>query len=222
MKRVILPFALALFFLSCGNAKTVPEDSLSAAKIDTTNSLPRLMLYYPLDSTDASGNKLYHTISDVQLIAQNGKSFSTVSMRGKVTVADFFFASCAGTCPVMNNSMSRVQNAFRGNYDVALVSYTVDPDRDSAQALQQYADRFKADTAQWKFVTGPKKKIYDLARYDYYLPVQAGNGDSEDFIHSPQLVLLDRQSRIRGYYDGTDTAAVNNLIVDIKVLLNEK
>jgi protein SCO1 len=186
------------------------------------NGIPRLSVYYPLDSTDANGRKVYHTISERNFLDQSGKIFTTSSMKGKVVVSDFFFASCAGTCPRMTNQLVRVQNAFRGNTGLALVSYTVDPARDSVPALQEYASRFKADTAQWKFITGDKKSLYDLARYDYFLPVEPGNGDSEDFIHSDQLILLDRQSRIRGYYSGTDSAAVDSLIVDIRTLLDEK
>lgn len=182
----------------------------------------RLMLYYPLDSLDASGDTIYHTIPDVSLLAQDGKEFRSSSFKNKIVVADFFFASCGGTCPVMSTQLTRVQKAFAGDTNVQLVSYTVDPERDSASILLRYAERFKADTAQWKFITGPKKDLYDLARTGYFLSVEPGNGDSEDFIHSPELVLLDRHSRVRGYYNGTDSATVDSLIVDMKVLLKEK
>jgi protein SCO1/2 len=207
-----IPF---LFSCSQGNEKG-NGDSLSYTGIE------RLQIYYPLDSADAKGNAYYHTIPEVMLTAQDGKSFSTVSVKGKIAVTDFFFASCMGTCPRMTTQLTRVQNAFSNNPDFKIVSFTVDPDRDTAEFLQQYAAMYKADTAQWKFVTGPKKELYDLARYGYFLPVAPGNGDSEDFIHSDQFILTDRQSRIRGYYNGTDSAAVDSLIADIKVLLNQK
>lgn len=210
--------ALALLF-AC--KEPVPQETDHEGGIVTMPS-QRLMIYYPQDSLDANGDTVYHTIPDVALTAQSGKEFRSAAFRGKIVVADFFFASCQGICPVMNNQMSRVQKAFAGNPELQLVSYTVDPDRDSSQTLQRYADRFKADTAQWKFLTGQKKSIYDLARYGYFLSVEPGNGDSEDFIHSPQLVLLDRQSRVRGYYDGTDSVSVGQLIEDIGVLLKQK
>lgn len=217
MRTFIAALVIASFGISCssGNDDKV-ADSISYS------GLERLQVYYKLDSTDAQGNVLYHTIPSVELTAQDGKSFSTVSYNGKVSLTDFFFANCQGICPRMTSQMTRVQEVFRNNPDFKMVSYTVDPERDTAAFLQQYAMAFKADTAQWKFVTGPKKSLYDLARYGYFLPVEPGNGDSEDFIHSDQFVLVDRKSHIRGYYNGTDSTAVDSLIVDIKVLLNEK
>jgi protein SCO1/2 len=180
------------------------------------------MLYYPLDSTGANGEKLYRTIPDVELTAQNGKPFHTNSVKGKIVVTDFFFASCQGPCPRMTNQLTRVQQALRGDTNFRIVSYTVDPARDTANALNEYALRFKADTAQWKFITGDKKKLYDLARYSYFLPVDSGDGGPEDFIHSDQVILLDRDTHIRGYYSGTDSAAIDSLIVDIKTLLKQR
>ena len=223
MRRVLVFATMILFFLSCHNEKKNDEFGMDSTSSQNGNGkLQRLMIYYPTDSLDKNGNKTYHEISDVQLISQNGKPFSTSSFRGKIAVSDFFFASCRGTCPKMTSQLTRVQNAFSKNNELEIISYTVDPDRDSANSLEEYAKRFNADTAQWKFVTGAKKKLYDLARYDYLLPVQPGKGNSEDFIHSDQIILLDRQSRVRGYYSGTDSLAVDSLIVDIKTLLQEK
>jgi protein SCO1 len=217
MRTFIAALIITSFSISCSQGNDEGKtDSV------TYSGLERLQVYYKLDSTDAKGNALYHTIPSVELIAQDGKPFSTSSYNGKVSLTDFFFASCQGICPRMTSQMTRVQETFRNNPDFRMVSYTVDPERDTAEFLQQYADQFKADTAQWKFVTGPKKSLYDLARYGYFLPVEPGNGDSEDFIHSDQFVLVDRQSHIRGYYNGTDPVAVDSLIADIKVLLNEK
>jgi protein SCO1/2 len=217
MKTFAALLAISFLFSCSQGNDSKNDDSLSYTGIG------RLQIYYPLDdSTDAKGNVCYHTIPEVMLTAQDGKPFSTAACKGKIAVTDFFFASCMGTCPRMTTQLTRVQNAFRNNPDLKFFSYTVDPDRDSAQSLQQYATMFKADTAQWKFVTGPKKELYDLARYGYYLPVAPGNGDSEDFIHSDQFILTDRDCRIRGYYNGTDSVAVDSLIADIKTLLNQK
>ena len=218
MKRWLL-LVPVLALLSCGNGG---DHEKADTAVVTKNSIPRLAKYYPLDSLGANGDTLYHTIPADTFLAQNGRAFVTTSVNGKVVVNDFFFASCGGTCPRMTSQLTRVQEAFRGNPDVAIVSYTVDPARDSVASLQLYAQRFHADTAQWKFITGKKKNLYDLARYGFYLPVEPGNGDSEDFIHSDQLVLVDRHARIRGYYGGTDPAAVDSLIADVKTLLREQ
>ncbi len=214
MRNFIFTGICFLFLFSCSNENKKPENSYTGIK--------RLAVYYPLDSLAKNGDTLYHTIPEVELTAQNGKSFSTTSLNGKIALADFFFASCEGICPRMTSQLTRVQAAFAHDENFKIVSFTVDPDRDSAQSLQHYAERFHADTAQWKFLTGPKKTLYDLARYGYFLPVQPGNGNSEDFIHSDQLILIDRNSHIRGYYSGTDSAAIDSLIVDIKILLKEK
>lgn len=216
--RILLATGIALFFLSCENG----NGDVAIDSMQRTGEIPRLAIYYPLDSAGPAGEQLYHTIPAAALTAQDGKPFSTAWLEGKVGVSDFFFASCEGICPKMTNQLVRVQHAFKGDTNVALVSYTVDPDRDTAAFLQQYAVRFNADTAQWKFVTGPKKTLYDLARHGYFLPVEPGNGGPEDFIHSPQLTLTDKHSRVRGYYDGTDAAAVDSLIVDMKKLLQEE
>jgi protein SCO1/2 len=216
MKFLLPALITAAAFFSCR------EKPANEAGEFSGSPMPRLAHYYPLDSLGANGDTLYHTLPAVELQAQDGKPFYTAAAKGKVQVADFFFASCGGICPRMSAQMTRVQDAFRGNPGLVISSYTVDPARDSAAALAAYAVRFNADTAQWKFVTGPKKAIYDLARYGYFLPVEPGNGDSEDFIHSDQFVLLDRDQHIRGYYNGTDSSAVDSLIVDIRTLLNEK
>jgi protein SCO1/2 len=217
MKRIFLFALIIAGGIAC---KDQPKDDEMGGMIEAPKQ--RLILYYPLDSLDANGDTIYHTIPEVSLIAQDGKPFRSSDFKNKIVVADFFFASCGGTCPRMNSQMSRIQQALAGDTNFFMVSYTVDPDRDSAAALQKYAERFKADTAQWKFITGTKKELYDLARYGYFLAVQPGDGGSEDFIHSPDLVLLDRQSRVRGYYNGTDSALVDSLIVDIRTLLKEK
>ncbi|CAN5526060.1 SCO family protein [soil metagenome] len=217
MKTLFSAIIFSVLIFSCK-----PENKSRGEFSISDTVIQRLQIYYKLDSFDAQGNVRYHTIPAMELTAQNGKPFQTNSYEGKVSLTDFFFASCQGICPRMTSQFTRVQNVFRGNPDFKMVSYTVDPSRDTAEFLQQYAMQYNADTAQWKFVTGSKKSLYDLARYGYLLPVQAGTGDSEDFIHSDQLVLVDRKSRIRGYYNGTDSAAVDSLIEDIKILLKEK
>ncbi|MBI3510446.1 MAG: SCO family protein [Bacteroidetes bacterium] len=210
-----------IFFFSCstgGDQKKPVADTVG----NISSGSQRLMLYYPTDSTDKNGNKTYHTIPGVQLIQQNGKLFSTNSLNGKIVVSDFFFANCKGPCPRMTSQLARVQSAFAGNPDVKIISYTVDPDRDTAAALLEYAKRFNADSSQWKFVTGPKKKLYDLARYGFYMSVDSGDGGPDDFIHSDQVILVDRNAHIRGYYSGTDSVSIDTMISDIKTLLKQQ
>jgi protein SCO1 len=201
-------------FISCGP----PEEDQPEFYAEP---IPRLAKYYP--EVNANGDTTYATVPVDSFINQHGDTFFTASLAGHVSVVQLFFTSCEGICPVISGSMSQVQKEFAGNKDVMLVSFSVDPARDTLPALQKYASRFSADSAQWMLLTGDKKKIYDLVRYGYRLPdIEPGNGDEEDFIHSDQLVLIDRHSVIRGYYGGTDTAQVRMLIEDVHTLLHEK
>lgn len=183
--------------------------------------IPRLAKYYP--EVDANGDTTYKKPPSGTFTDQYGNDFSTSQFSGSVQVVQIFFTSCLGICPVITNNMATVQKEFAGNPDVKLISFSVDPERDSAAALKSYAERFHVDSTQWRLLTGDKKFIYDIIRYGYMLPdIEPGNGGEEDFIHSDQLVLIDRNNIIRGYYDGTDTAQVRVLIEDVHVLLKEK
>lgn len=182
--------------------------------------VPRLMKYY--DAVE-NGDTIFKTIPVDTFLNQDGAPFSTAELKGNISVVQLFFTSCEGICPVISNHMALVQKEFAGNSNVNLVSYSVDPARDSIPALKNYCKRFSCDSTQWTLVTGDKKKLYDLIRYGYQLPdIEPGNGGEEDFIHSDQIVLVDRNSIIRGYYGGTDTAQVRMLIEDIHILINEK
>ena len=149
-------------------------------------------------------------------------------MAGKVFVVEYFFSTCKGQCPKMNNNMVKVYQAYKGNKDFLILSHTVDPKKDSAAALKAYGQQFDADAGQWMFLTGDKKDLYDHARYSYLVSAQddtSGVSIDKDFIHDQHFVLIDRQGQIRGRhdsYDGLDTASVGQLIKDIGVLLDEK
>ena len=116
--------------------------------------------------------------------------------------------------------MRRVQSEFSNHPDLKLISFTVDPERDSAEVLASYMELFEADPEMWTMYTGDKKKLYQLARSGFYITAVEGDGGDEDFVHSEKLVLVDRQKRIRGYYDGTNPQSVDVLISDIQKLLN--
>lgn len=184
--------------------------------------IPRLAKYFPEISASGDTTGYFHLPTD-QFVNQYGDTIDTKQAQGKISVTQFFFSSCEGICPIMSGNMSSVQKAFAGNTEVRLLSFSVDPERDSVPALKKYADRFHCDSLQWMLFTGEKKKIYDHARYGYRLPaIEPGDGGEEDFIHSDMLVLVDRESVIRGYYVGTDTAQVRMLIEDVNTLLKQK
>lgn len=173
-------------------------------------------------TTDISGNKILHTISDFIMTNQEGQNVSTADWKNKIIVIDFFFTHCPIVCPKLTNSIQRVQQNFKSDSGILFNSFSVDPERDSISVLKEYTKRFALDTHNWHLLTGDKKEIYKLARNSFMVAATDGDGGPEDFIHSEKLVLIDKQKRIRGYYNGTDATAVNQLMEDIKKLKNEK
>jgi protein SCO1 len=164
---------------------------------------------------------IYHTIPSFSFINQDGKTVTDKDFSGKIYVANFFFASCRTICPKMNSSMLQVQDRFKEYPDLLFLSHTVNPQMDTAEALKAYAKNLHANTATWHFVTGDKKQLYDIGIYGYLLPVAEDMKAEGGFLHSEQLVLVDKEKRIRGFYDGTSAKAVNELIDDIKTLAAE-
>jgi protein SCO1 len=167
-----------------------------------------------------------HRVDTFSFYNQDGKLITQNDVRGKVYVAEYFFATCKGICPKMNDNMVRVYQAYRDNPDVLILSHTVDPEKDTIPALKKYSDRFNADSKQWMFLTGDKKRLYDMARWSYLISAQddtAGLSIDQDFIHDKHFVLVDRNGHLRGrFYDGLEPRQIDTLISDIHLLLEEK
>lgn len=168
-------------------------------------------------------------VGDVQGVNQLNKAVSlNKDLEGKILVVNFFFINCPTICPRLTSNMRMLSNAYRRtsmkqNEDlVQFVSITVNPERDTVAALRDYADRYKADHLHWWFLTGNKKELYDYARDQLHLSVPTGDGGAEDFIHTEQIVLLDRDRNIRGYYNGLDSLTIRNVASDIGLLDLEK
>lgn len=165
---------------------------------------------------------IYHTIGSFTLINQYKETITDSVMKGKICVADFFFATCQSICPKMSHQLHRVQDSFAHKEDFLILSHTVNPDHDTAEVLRIYGERYGAIKGKWHFLTGDKKHIYDLARYSYLVNVDETEGEGDLFIHSELFVLIDKKRRIRGIYDGTDSLQVNQLIKDIRLLEKEE
>lgn len=167
-----------------------------------------------------------HTIGSFTFLNQNGDTITQDHVRNKIYVAEYFFTTCGSICPKMNEQMKRVNDVYYDNPEVAILSFTVDPDVDTVEQMKRYADDHKVKGDHWQFLTGDKKDLYQLARHSYFVlkPAETENqGDAgSDFIHTNNFVLVDKQSRIRGYYDGTNPEEVGKLIEDIRKLLREK
>jgi protein SCO1/2 len=155
---------------------------------------------------------------------QDGRIITNKDVKGKVYVVEYFFTTCKGICPKMNENMTHVYQAFRGNRNVLILSHTVDPLKDTVQAMKEYSQRFDANGDQWMFLTGDKKQLYDMARYSYLINADddtTGVSIDKDFIHDNHYVLVDGDGRVRGFYDGLKIPEINKLITDINTLLKE-
>ncbi len=162
-----------------------------------------------------------HKIAGFELRSQDGQFASIRTWNNKIVVADFFFTHCPVVCPKMTNSLKKVRERFHPDKDLLIISFTVDPERDSVERLQQYAAQMNIQD-NWLLLTGDKKQIYQLARKSFLVTATEGDGGAQDFIHSDQLVLVDKQKRIRGFYNGTVPEQVELLIRDISRLKNEE
>lgn len=166
-----------------------------------------------------------HKIGEFTFTDQNGRPYGSKDLRGKIYVAEYFFTNCGTICPKMTAQMERVQEKFKGNKDVRIISLTVDPANDTVARMKEYAAMHNADGDQWHFLTGTQEELYKAARRYFFVlkPAEVKNqGDvGSDFIHTNNFVLIDRQQRIRGYYDGTSPLEVNQLMKDMDRLLAE-
>lgn len=149
---------------------------------------------------------------------QEGRWVSPDQWKNKVVVVDFFFTHCPSICPKMTNNLKMVAAEYKDNPNVLINSFSVDPERDSVATLHKYAEKYNIDPANWNLITGEKIEIYRLARKSFSIVATDGDGGPTDFIHSDKLVLLDKEGKIRGYYDGTSKTEVKQLINDIKKL----
>jgi len=164
------------------------------------------------------------SVPDFSFQAHDGKIVERNELNGKIVVADYFFTTCPGICKQMTGQMKRVEAFFstseKFTSDWMMLSFTVDPEIDSVATLAAYANAKGVQTDKWKFLTGNKDSLYNLAINFFKLPAIDMGTDSlpEPFVHSERLVLLDKAGFIRGYYDGTDTFSVNKMMNDALLL----
>lgn len=165
-----------------------------------------------------------HTVSDFELINQNGKIVTQEDYKDRVYIVDFFFTRCPSICPLMTSNMIKIQNEFINNSNIMLLSLSVTPEIDSISVLRKYANDKGAIDSKWNITTGNKKHIYELARKSYFAVVEQGDGGMQDFIHTPNFILVDKKRQIRGVYNGTEDEEINRLMDDLRILIksNEK
>ena len=184
----------------------------------------RLKIYAPSDMNpdlvDPELQKLgkKHTVRHFSLINQDGEKITENNYEGKIYVADFFFTTCKSICIHTSEQMKRLQDKFIDDEEIMLLSHTVNPEIDNIETLKEYAIKKGALSSKWNLVTGDKSEIYSLARRSYFAATSQGYRGADDFIHTQNFVLVDKEKRLRGFYDGTNPREIDRLIRDIRTL----
>lgn len=209
-KQAVLGFALVVLLGACklnSGTKTLPIYGNRQAVTKTVNG-------------QTVTDTVYQTIPPFKFVNQYGDSVGSKNLENKIYVTDFFFTTCPTICPGMQRNMLLVYNTFKDTGDVKIISYTIDPKHDTVAVLKRYADKLGISGNSWWFLHGDKDEIYKLAA-SYLVAVSQDSTAAGGFMHQGYFVLVDKQKRVRGSYDGTDPKQVEQLIADIKALKTE-
>lgn len=174
----------------------------------------------PVHSYTEFGDTIPITVDTFTLTDQNGKVITRDSIGDRVMVANFFFASCKDICPVINSHIKLLTQKMSNNSGVVFLSFSVDPTRDTTEVLNAYAQDLEINSHQWHLLTGSKRVINDLAHRSFRVVLE--DVDSTDFVHTDKVVLIDKEFRVRGYYNGLDMMNITKTLAeDIRFLLKE-
>jgi protein SCO1/2 len=201
----------------------------STAAYQILQPKPRLPIYNPSDlnpavvDDDLERVGRGHRIGDFDLIDQWGNKADSSLLQGKIYVADFFFTTCPTICIDMGANFQRIQETYKDEDRLHLVSHTVMPEIDTVEVMRAYGERMGAIKGKWHLLTGEKRELYRMARREYFAVMEQGTSfDEHDFIHTENVILVDEKKRIRGFYDGTSDLDIDRLIGDIQILLDRK
>jgi protein SCO1 len=206
---------LVIFITSVITGYFITRDTGSLPVYRPSQINPRLV------DSDQRATTNPHFIRDFTLINQKGDTISAAAVSDKVYIANFFFVRCPTICPLMTSNLAAIHKKFKHRADFLILSHTVTPDYDTPGVLWNYSEKYDADQDKWLFLTGDKKEIYDLARRSYFAVLDHGDGEMQDFIHTENIVLIDKRRRIRGFYDGTSSKELTKMRSDIEKLLEE-
>ncbi|GJM34177.1 MAG: SCO family protein [Saprospiraceae bacterium] len=172
---------------------------------------------------DSDSLNQFHTIAPFKLLNQDGDTITEKSLQGKIFITDFFFTTCPGICPRMTTNMAVLQEAFLHDADVMLLSHSVTPERDSVAVLKNYAKVKGVKSGKWHLLTGDRQQIYHLGRKQYFVEEDLGlEKEADDFLHTENFILVDKNRHIRGIYNGLNKTSINQLIDDVKTLKAKK
>lgn len=223
MNKSKILILVILVFASC--KQTAKKENIQVTETSRVEFLPfyndeSFTPHWITPNTDEE--KQFHKIPDFKLVNQLGDTLTQKSFEDKIYITDFFFTSCPGICLKMTNNMTRVQEAFLNNPDVSILSHSVTPSIDSVSVLKAYAKKNGVINSKWHLVTGDKTEIYNLGKNEYFVENDIGiPKDINDFLHSENFLLIDKNKRIRGIYNGLNRASIAQLITDVESLLKE-
>ncbi|MFY9243436.1 MAG: SCO family protein [Polaribacter sp.] len=210
-----------LIFLVVFSAVSIPV-FYHLVKVDK-----KLKIYNPKDvnpqlvDADLRHISKNHKVADFELINQNGEIITNKNYENKIYIADFFFSRCTNICIMMAYNMSELQEYYKNDDDIMFLSHSVTPVIDSVSVLREYANNKGVVDGKWNVTTGSKKHIYELARKSYFAVLDEGDGGEQDFIHTEQFILVDKERRLRGFYDGTEKKDMEKLKIDVALLKRE-
>ncbi|MFN5372131.1 MAG: SCO family protein [Bacteroidia bacterium] len=179
--------------------------------------------YFGAKSVSSEGDTIYKTVPPFQFTDQDGKPYGDANLKNKIYVANFFFTSCPTICPKMQTLVKKLhdQDDFKTLEDLKIISFTVDPDNDTPQRLKEFENEVHADGNRWKFLTGNRDSIYNLAFKGFMANAMPDSAAPGGFLHSDLVFLIDRDKHIRGIYEGTNSLEMKRLIDETKVLIAE-
>lgn len=221
-KTKLFKSKLAIFaafgLISCGK----PSLSESDSRVEVLPFFDEASFSPQWISVDDEKLSDFHQIPDFQLVNQEGDSVSQKELVNKIYVANFFFTTCPGICPQMTANLDVLQKEYLEDDEIMLISHSVTPGRDSVGVLKSYATKRGIDSKKWFLLTGDREQIYNLGRNAYFVEENMGLEKTvDDFLHTENFVLIDKQKHIRGIYNGLQKISIEQLIADIETLKNE-
>ncbi|WP_405246370.1 SCO family protein [Cellulophaga sp. Asnod2-G02] len=222
----MLKYIAILFLVISASCKETPKkEDVVVVETSRVESLPfyKEASFTPHWITpNTPEEKAFHKIPDFKLVNQLGDTLTQQNFDNKIYITDFFFTSCPGICPQMTNSMVALQEKFKNDPNILFLSHSVTPTIDTVEELAKYAKRFGVITNKWHLVTGDKTEIYNLGRNEYFVENDLGiPKDINDFLHSENFLLIDKNKHIRGIYNGLNRASMAQLVVDVQALEKE-
>ena len=216
------------FFIFCLIVLAACNNATNSNMVQKKDSIVALPFFNQPDWTPEwisetdSGYQNIHNIPSFSFLDQNGIVVDENLVNGKIYVANFFFTKCRNICPKMTNNMHLLQESFKDDTSILLLSHSVTPETDDVKVLNKYAIENKVDAAKWHLLTGDKKAIYGLAKQQYFAGDTVGYYQSgNEFLHTENFILVDQHRRIRGVYNGTLPVEINRIIEDIAILKSE-